>query len=113
MIRKALWPLLFAALATGGGTATASAAGGEAAHGEQVFKATCAMCHQTGFGGAPALGNRQDWTPRIAQGKDTLYAHALQGFTGRQGTTPPKGGDASLSDQDVRAAVDYIVSKSQ
>lgn len=81
--------------------------------GEKTFKAVCSMCHQTGAGGAPVFGNKEDWAPRIAQGKDTLYKHALGGFTGNKGTMPAKGGSASLADDDVKAAVDYMVSKAQ
>lgn len=101
-----------AAAASGAATTTA-AAGGDTAQGEKVFKGTCAMCHQTGAGGAPVVGNKADWGPRIAQGKDTLYTHALNGFTGQKGTMPPKGANAALADADVKAAVDYMVSKAQ
>ncbi len=79
--------------------------------GEHVFKGTCAMCHQTGAGGAPIKGNKADWEPRIAQGKDVLYKHALEGFKGGKGAMPAKGANASLSDDDVKAAVDYMVSE--
>jgi cytochrome c5 len=96
-----------------GATTAAAAGGGDLAHGEKVFKGTCAMCHQTGAGGAPVVGSKADWGPRIAQGKDTLYTHALNGFTGQKGTMPPKGANASLADADVKAAVDYMVSKAQ
>jgi cytochrome c5 len=94
-------------------TTTAAAGGGDTAQGEKVFKGTCAMCHQTGAGGAPVVGKKDDWTPRIAQGKDTLYTHAINGFTGQKGMMPPKGANASLPDADVKAAVDYMVSKAQ
>jgi cytochrome c5 len=102
-----------AAASSGAATATAAAGGGDAAQGEKVFKGTCAMCHQTGAGGAPVVGNKGDWAPRIAQGKDTLYTHAINGFTGQKGTMPPKGANASLADADVKAAVDYMVSRAQ
>jgi cytochrome c5 len=102
-----------AAASSGAATATAAAGGGDAAQGEKVFKGTCAMCHQTGAGGAPVGGNKGDWAPRIAQGKDTLYTHAINGFTGQKGTMPPKGANASLADADVKAAVDYMVSRAQ
>ena len=58
--------------------------------------------------GAPKLGDKADWQPRLAQGKDTLYKHAIGGFTGAKGMMPPKGGNASLSDAQVHAAVDYM-----
>ncbi|EEG10357.1 c-type cytochrome [Pseudogulbenkiania ferrooxidans] len=79
--------------------------------GEDVFKKTCVMCHQTGAAGAPMLGNKGDWQARVAQGKDTLYKHALEGFTGEKGAMPARGGNSALSDADVKAAVDFMVSK--
>jgi cytochrome c5 len=86
---------------------------GEPGKGEHVYKVTCAMCHGTGAGGAPLFKSKDDWSPRIAQGKDTLYTHALGGFTGAKGTMPAKGGNPSLADADVKAGVDYMVSKAQ
>ena len=68
-------------------------------------------CHGAGVAGAPKIGDKADWGPRIAQGKDTLYTHATQGFTGKKGTMPPKGGAANLSDEEVKAAVDYMVAR--
>ena len=88
----------------------APATAGEPGKGEHVYKGTCAMCHGTGAGGAPLFKSKDDWAPRIAQGKDTLYAHALKGFTGGKGTMPAKGGNVSLPDDDVKAGVDYMVS---
>ncbi|TDG04884.1 cytochrome c5 family protein [Paraburkholderia guartelaensis] len=81
--------------------------------GEKVFKSVCFMCHQTGAGGAPILGNKTDWAPRIAKGKPTLYKHALEGFTGNNGMMPSRGGNPSLKDDEVKAAVDFMVSKIQ
>lgn len=81
--------------------------------GAHVYKSTCSMCHGTGAGGSPTFKSKDEWGPRIAQGKPTLYAHAMQGFSGQKGTMPPRGGNASLSDEDVRAAVDYMVAAAQ
>jgi cytochrome c5 len=81
--------------------------------GADVFKKTCAMCHQTGVAGAPKLGDKADWGPRIAQGKDTLYKHAIEGFNGNKGAMPAKGANPSLSDEDVKATVDFMVSKAE
>ena len=92
-------------------TAAPTAAGGGVAKGEHVYKGTCAMCHATGAAGAPVFGSKADWDTRIAQGKETLYGHALKGFTGAKGTMPPKGANASLADDDVKAAVDYMVAQ--
>ncbi len=70
------------------------------------------MCHGPGIAGAPKLGDKADWGPRIAKGKDTLYKHAIEGFTGSKGVMPPKGGATTLSDDEVKTAVDYMVSQS-
>jgi len=90
--------------------APAAADGGK---GADIFKKTCAMCHQTGVAGAPKLGDKADWGPRIAQGNDTLYKHAIEGFNGSKGAMPPKGGSPSLSDDDMKEVVNYMVAKSQ
>ncbi|WP_442769619.1 c-type cytochrome, partial [Zoogloea ramigera] len=74
---------------------------------------TCAMCHQTGVAGAPKLGDKADWGPRIAQGQDTLYKHAIEGFNGAKGAMPAKGGNPSLSDDEMKVIVDFMVAKSQ
>jgi cytochrome c5 len=84
-----------------------------AVNGEKVFKSTCSMCHQTGAAGAPIIGDKADWGPRIAQGTATLHDHAIKGYTGAKGMMPAKGGNASLKDEEVKAAVDYMVSKAQ
>lgn len=81
--------------------------------GKSVFGKTCALCHASGAAGAPKPGNKDEWGPRIAQGNDTLYKHALEGFTGAKGAMPARGGNASLSDDEVKAAVDYMVSLSK
>ena len=70
------------------------------------------MCHAAGVAGAPKPGDKADWGPRIAQGKETLYKHAIEGYTGSKGMMPARGGSASLSDADVKAAVDYMADKS-
>jgi cytochrome c5 len=96
--------------------APAAAAGGAVAstdQGKSVFNKTCALCHAAGVAGAPMPGNKDDWGPRIAQGMDTLYKHALEGFTGAKGMMPARGGAATLSDDEVKAAVNHMVSLSQ
>lgn len=84
-----------------------------AANGESTYKAACAVCHAAGVAGAPKFGDKASWKDRIAQGKDTLYEHALKGFQGKVGFMPAKGGNAALPDADVKAAVDYMVSAAQ
>jgi cytochrome c5 len=80
--------------------------------GKSAFGKACALCHAAGVGGAPKPGDKADWSPRIAQGSELLYKHALEGFTGAKGAMPAKGGSA-LPDVDVKAAVDYMVSQSK
>ncbi|HEX7043359.1 MAG TPA: cytochrome c5 family protein, partial [Burkholderiales bacterium] len=59
----------------------------------------------------PKFGDKAAWKDRVAQGMPTLYEHAIKGYQGKTGFMPPKGGNASLSDNAVKAAVDYMVSK--
>ena len=93
--------------------AAAPAPAADGGKGAEVFKKTCAMCHQTGVAGAPKLGDKADWGPRIAQGKDVLYKHATEGFNGNKGAMPAKGGNPALTDEELKAAVDFIVSKAE
>lgn len=88
------------------GAAPAPAA---AVDGESVFKTTCFACHGTGAAGAPKVGDKAAWAPRIAEGKATLHKHAIEGFTGTHGMMPARGGNPALSDAEVEAAVDYMV----
>ena len=81
--------------------------------GPQVYNEACLVCHGAGVGGAPVLGDTDVWAERIAQGPDMLYQHAIEGFTGQMGFMPAKGARMDLSDEEVRAAVDYMVEESQ
>ena len=81
--------------------------------GKTVYGKTCALCHAAGVAGAPKPGDKADWGPRIAQGNDVLYKHALEGFTGAKGQMPARGGAASLPDDEVKAAVAYMVDQSR
>lgn len=83
----------------------------ENAVGKSVYNKVCAMCHAAGVAGAPKPGDKADWGPRIAQGNDVLYEHAIKGYTGKKGMMPPKGGQIALPDGDVKAAVDYMVAQ--
>ncbi|KWT78985.1 c-type cytochrome [Candidatus Magnetominusculus xianensis] len=82
---------------------------GLAADGKAVFDKVCSPCHKTGKLGAPVFGNKEAWAGRIAQGKEALYQHVTEGL----GMMPAKGGDAALSGDEVKAAVDYIVNESK
>lgn len=92
--------------------APAAPAAPENTVGKSVYGKTCAMCHAAGVAGAPKPGDKADWGPRIAQGKDTLYKHALEGFTGNKGMMPARGGAATLGDDEVKAAVDFMADQS-
>jgi cytochrome c5 len=74
---------------------------GAAIDAKKIVAANCAMCHEGGLMGAPKIGSEDQWAPRIAQGKDTLISHAINGI--RQ--MPARGGNAKLSDEEVAAAV--------
>jgi cytochrome c5 len=76
--------------------------------GEKITQANCAMCHASGLMNAPKIGDAGQWGPRIAQGKDMLVSNAINGIR----TMPAKGGNASLSDEEVAAAVVYMANLS-
>jgi cytochrome c5 len=76
--------------------------------GKKVFDTTCVACHGAGIAGAPKVGDKAAWAPRVKQGTPVLYTHAIQGFQGKAGMMPPKGG-AAVSDDEVKAAVDFMV----
>ena len=77
--------------------------------GEAVYNAACMACHSTGAAGAPKVGDKAAWTARIAQGSDTLYKHTLEGIRGM----PPRGTCSSCSDDEIKAATDYMVAGSK
>lgn len=83
--------------------------GGKPMSGEEVYNSVCAACHSAGVMGAPVVGNQQQWTQRIAKGIETLHSHAINGFN----AMPAKGGNPSLSDEEVKKSVDYMVAQSK
>ena len=87
--------------------APAAAAGPKS--GKEVFGGFCTTCHGAGVMGAPKYGNAADWAPRAAKGIETLYTHALNGFN----AMPPKGMCGACSEDEVKAAVDYMVEGSK
>jgi len=101
-------PTAIAAAPAPAGKPAAPAAGG-GANGKAVFDANCIACHGTGVAGAPKIGDKAAWAPRMKQGVDALHQAAQKG----KGAMPPKGGNTSLSDADVNAAVDYMVSQAK
>ena len=79
-----------------------------------VFNRTCTVCHWPGVGGAPQIGDKTAWKERIDGGRELLYRHAIRGWTGDSGKRmPARGGNWNLTDEQVKAAVDYIVHNSQ
>jgi cytochrome c5 len=85
--------------------AAPAAAAGDAGRGKSVYDSSCAACHSAGVAGAPKTGDKTAWAPRLKAGKDALYISVLKG----KGAMPAKGGNASLTEADVRASVDYML----
>lgn len=94
-------------------SAPAAPAAAENVVGKATYGKTCSLCHAANVAGAPKPGDKADWAPRIAQGMDILYKHALEGFTGAKGQMPARGGSTTLSDADVKATVDFMVDQSR
>lgn len=78
--------------------------------GKSVYGKVCAMCHAAGVAGSPKPTDKADWAPRIAQGMPVLYKHSIEGFTGSKGMMPARGASTTLTDDELKAAVDYMVS---
>ena len=85
----------------------AAAASDGGAEGEKVYKATCTICHAAGVAGAPKTGVAADWEARLAQGIDVLKKHSIEGLR----AMPPKGGNLALTNEQVNASVDYMLSR--
>lgn len=73
--------------------------------GDQIYNKACVACHSVGVLGAPKLHDAADWSPRIAQGFDTMWQHAIKGFN----AMPPKGTCADCSDDEIKAAIEYMI----
>jgi cytochrome c5 len=76
--------------------------------GDAIVKATCATCHQTGVANAPRIGDAKAWAPLLKQGLNGMVASAIKG----KGAMPPKGGDASLTDEEITRAVVHMANQS-
>lgn len=104
-------PAVASAPASASATAAAPAgpapSAAELAKGEKIYTATCLACHGAGVLGAPKFADQAVWQPRIAKGVGVLHTHAIDGFN----MMPPRGGNAGLKDDEVKAAVNYMVSK--
>ena len=75
--------------------------------GEEIVKKNCKVCHAQGLNGAPIIGNKKMWQPRVAKGSDALVASAINGF----GLMPAKGGQTQLTDEEIELAVNYFLSQ--
>lgn len=81
------------------------------ADGKAIYEGVCVGCHGTGAGGSPLLGNKEVWAPRIARGLDALFESAKAGVPGT--AMLPRGSCVDCSDDQLKAAIDYMVSQSQ
>ena len=80
--------------------------------GKKIYNGMCVACHGAGVAGAPRVGDKGAWAKRIDQGASTLYANAINGVQGSSGVMPAKGGNPALSDDEIKAVVDYMVAQS-
>lgn len=80
--------------------------------GKGIYAITCHVCHDIGIAGSPKLGDAKEWEKRLTKGKSLLYQHAITGFEGDSGNMPAKGGNAALTDDQVKQAVDYMIESS-
>lgn len=87
----------------------ASAGGGEPRSGQQVYDAACMACHTTGAAGAPKIGDAGAWSARLGKGMSALYSNAINGINGM----PPMGACGNCSEEEIEAAVDYMLEKSK
>ncbi|MGV3655014.1 MAG: c-type cytochrome [Noviherbaspirillum sp.] len=92
--------------------AAAAPAQASAEVGKKIYDTACVACHGAGVAGAPKFGDKAAWAERIKQGENVLHEHAIKGFQGKTGFMPPKGG-STASDEEVKAAVDYMVAASK
>jgi cytochrome c5 len=87
------------------GIGAVSGAPAWAADGKAVYEKTCVACHAAGVANAPKFGDKAAWAPRVATGKDALLASVIKG----KGAMPSKAGAADLKDDDIKAAIDYML----
>ena len=94
--------------------AASQVAYGGTTNGKEIYDHLCTSCHTAGVAGAPKLGDKSMWGPRIAEGLDTLIKHATEGYHGPDGNfMPPKGGNPALTDEQIKAAVTWIVGQAK
>ena len=98
-----------AAAAAAKAAAASQVAYGGTLDGSVIYGNLCAGCHKAGVGGAPKMGDPSGMGARAGKGKDTLYKHAIEGFQGTAGMMPARGGNPALNDDQVKAAVDFML----
>lgn len=77
--------------------------------GTELYTSVCQACHGAGIGGAPKAGDKAAWAPRLSEGTATLYKHAIEGFNGKAGVMPAKGGRTDLPDALIKEGVDHMI----
>lgn len=102
---------LEAAKADAAKAASAQVAYGGTLDGKTIFGNLCQTCHANAATGAPVLTDKATWAPRVAEGIDTLVKHAIEGYQGSKGVMPAKGGNPSLTNEQVKATVEWMVSQ--
>lgn len=95
------------------GLALAATAFADSAKGEGIYMNFCAACHAGGVAGAPKVGDKVAWQDRSAKGMESMIANAVQGYQGKSGFMPAKGGNTALTEQEVAAAVMYMLEQSR
>jgi cytochrome c5 len=91
--------------------AASQVAYGGTTDGKTIFDNLCHACHETGAGGAPRISDKVTWAPRVAEGLETLIRHATDGYTGSNGIMPPKGGNPALTDEQIKATVEWMINQ--
>ena len=79
--------------------------------GKTLYESNCAACHASGASGAPKISDKRAWSHRMAEGKDIMVKKTIEGIDGKGGMMPPKGGNESLTDEEVKMAILYMTSK--
>ena len=87
--------------------AASTEAAGAGKSGEQIYNSTCVACHASGVAGAPKVGDKAAWEARLARGMDDLLNVSIKG----KGAMPPKGGNAGLSDEELKSAIEHMLKK--
>ena len=106
--------MLFRSQEAAAKAAASQVAYGGSTDGKTIYDNLCHACHTAGVAGAPKLGDKANWGPRVAEGIDTLVKHAIEGYKGPDGNMmPAKGGNPALTDEQVKAAVHWIVDQAK